>query len=371
MRTLGIILAGGSSERRLKELTDYRAAAAMPIGGSYRTIDFAMSNMSNSGINKVAVITQYNSRSLHDHLTSSKWWDFGRKKGGLFVFNPFLSRDNSYWFRGTADAIYQNMPFMLRSNEDYVVIASGDAVYKMDYNDAIQYHIDKGADMTIIYKKMENCDLTKFGIMELDEDGRITDFEEKPLDPFTNCASLGIYIISRTLLIDLINEIVSEGRYDIVKDIIERYRRKLKIYGYEFKGYWSCINGGVMDYYNTNMDFLKKDIRDLFTKDYPYIETKPKDEPPAKYNYQADVSNAIVGSGTIINGKIEDSILFRRVYIGEETKIKASIIMEDSYIGKNCVVEYAIIDKDVYLSDGKKVIGRPDEPIILRKGFRL
>lgn len=371
MRTLGIILAGGSSERRLKELTDFRAAAAMPIGGSYRAIDFSMSNMSSSGINKVAVMTQYNSRSLHDHLTSSKWWDFGRKKGGLFVFNPFLSRDNSYWFRGTADAIYQNMPFMLRSNEEYVVIASGDAVYKMDYNDAIKYHIEKGADMTVVYKNLEGKDVTKFGVLELNEDGRITDFEEKPLDPMTSFASMGIYVISRELLINLINEIVSEGRYDIVKDIIIRYRRKLKIYGYEFKGYWSCINGSVMDYYNTNMDFLEKDIRDLFTKDYPYIETKPKDEPPVKYNYGADVSNTLLGSGTIINGKVEDSVLFRRVYVGEETTVKSSIIMEDSYIGKNCVVEYAIIDKDVYLSDGKNVIGRPDEPIILRKGIRL
>ena len=135
----------------------------------------------------------------------------------------------------------------------------------------------------------------------------------------------------------------------------------------EYRGWMDDISRGPIP----TMDFLKKDIRDLFTKDYPYIETKPKDEPPAKYNYEADVSNTIVGSGTIINGKVEDSILFRRVYIGEETKIKASIIMEDSYIGKNCVVEYAIIDKDVYLSDGKKIIGRPNEPIILRKGFRI
>lgn len=367
MKAIGIILAGGNNEMRLGDLTSVRAAAALPVGSCYRAIDFPLSNMSNSMINKVAVITQFNSRSLNDHLLSSKWWDFGRKQGGLYVFSPYISNDNSFWFRGTADSIYQNISFLERSNENYVVIASGDAIYKMDYRKIIEYHKAKEADITVVCKQMHDRDLTKFGIMKLDDDSRITEFEEKPIEPQTDIASLGIYVISRKLLIELLNEIVPEGRFDIVKDIIIRYRRRLKIYGYKFNDYWSSIGSGVMDYYNTNMDFLKCDIRRKFTKDFPYTFTKPKDEPPVKYNDGAEVSNATIGGGSIINGKIEGSVLFRRVYIGENTVIKNSILMEGCYIGNNCLVENAILDKQVSVSDGKEVKGSEQSPVVFKK----
>lgn len=367
MKAIGIILAGGNNEMRLGDLTSGRAAAALPVGSCYRAIDFPLSNMSNSMINKVAVITQFNSRSLNDHLLSSKWWDFGRKQGGLYVFSPYISNDNSFWFRGTADSIYQNISFLERSNENYVVIASGDAIYKMDYRKIIEYHKEKEADITVVCKQMHDRDLTKFGIMKLDDDSRITEFEEKPIEPQTDIASLGIYVISRKLLIELLNEIVPEGRFDIVKDIIIRYRRRLKIYGYKFNDYWSSIGSGVMDYYNTNMDFLKCDIRRKFTKDFPYTFTKPKDEPPVKYNDGAEVSNATIGGGSIINGKIEGSVLFRRVYIGENTVIKNSILMEGCYIGNNCLVENAILDKQVSVSDGKEVKGSEQSPVVFKK----
>ena len=367
MKAIGIILAGGNNEMRLGDLTSVRAAAALPVGSCYRAIDFPLSNMSNSMINKVAVITQFNSRSLNDHLLSSKWWDFGRKQGGLYVFSPYISNDNSFWFRGTADSIYQNISFLERSNENYVVIASGDAIYKMDYRKIIEYHKEKEADITVVCKQMHDRDLTKFGIMKLDDDSRITEFEEKPIEPQTDIASLGIYVISRKLLIELLNEIVPEGRFDIVKDIIIRYRRRLKIYGYKFNDYWSSIGSGVMDYYNTNMDFLKCDIRRKFTKDFPYTFTKPKDEPPVKYNDGAEVSNATIGGGSIINGKIEGSVLFRRVYIGENTVIKNSILMEGCYIGNNCLVENAILDKQVSVSDGKEVKGSEQSQVVFKK----
>ena len=157
MRAVGIILAGGNSNK-MRELTHKRAVAAMPIAGSYRAIDFALSNMSNSHIQKVAVLTQYNARSLNEHLNSSKWWDFGRKQGGLYVFTPTITAENGYWYRGTADAIYQNMDFLKKSHEPYVVIASGDAVYKMDYSKVLQYHIDKKADVTVVCKEMDPSD---------------------------------------------------------------------------------------------------------------------------------------------------------------------------------------------------------------------
>ena len=237
----------------------------------------------------------------------------------------------------------------------------------MDYRKIIEYHKEKEADITVVCKQMHDRDLTKFGIMKLDDDSRITEFEEKPIEPQTDIASLGIYVISRKLLIELLNEIVPEGRFDIVKDIIIRYRRRLKIYGYKFNDYWSSIGSGGMDYYNTNMDFLKCDIRRKFTKDFPYTFTKPKDEPPVKYNDGAEVSNATIGGGSIINGKIEGSVLFRRVYIGENTVIKNSILMEGCYIGNNCLVENAILDKQVSVSDGKEVKGSEQSPVVFKK----
>ena len=367
MKAIGIILAGGNNEMRLGDLTKFRAAAALPVGSSYRAIDFPLSNMSNSMINKVAVITQYNSRSLHDHLSSSKWWDFGRKQGGLYIFTPYMSGDNSFWFMGTADSIYRNISFLERSNENFVVIASGDAIYKMDYRKVIEYHKEKDADITVVCKDMPDRDLTKFGVMRIDGDNRIMDFEEKPIEPQTSTASLGIYIIPRKLLIELLKEIIPEGRYDIVKDIIIRFRKKLKIYAYKFDGYWSSIGSGIMDYFNANMDFLKDDIRKELTRNYPYIYTKAKDEPPVKYNDGAWVSNSMIGGGSIINGHIEHSVLFRRVYIGENTVIKNSILMEGCYIGNNCVIENAILDKQVVVSDDKHINGDIDKPAIFKK----
>ena len=167
MKAVGIILAGGSSNK-LRELTKRRAAAAMPIAGSYRAIDFALSNMSNSGISKVAVLTQYNSRSLHEHLNSGKWWDFGRKYGGLFLFTPTITSENSFWFRGTADAIFQNIDFLKQCHEPYVVIASGDAVYKLDYEKVLDYHIEKKADITVVCKELKaGEDARRFGTVKM------------------------------------------------------------------------------------------------------------------------------------------------------------------------------------------------------------
>ena len=169
MRAVGIILAGGNSYK-MKELTQKRAVAAMPIAGSYRAIDFALSNMSNSHIQKVAVLTQYNARSLNEHLNSSKWWDFGRKQGGLYVFTPTITADNGYWYRGTADAIYQNLDFLKRCHEPYVIITSGDAVYKMDYNKVLEYHIAKRADITIVCKELApGEDASRFGTLKMNK----------------------------------------------------------------------------------------------------------------------------------------------------------------------------------------------------------
>ncbi len=367
MKAIGIIMAGGNSER-LKQLCTLRAISAMPVASSFRAIDFSLSNMSNSNIKKVAVITQYNSRSLHDHLSSAKWWDLDRKQGGLFIFTPFLSNDNSFWFRGTADSIYQNISFLKRSNEPYVIIASGDAIYKMDFHDVLNYHISKGADITIVCKDLAGTDrdIRDFGVMELDEDMRLQHFEEKPLEPKSSIASLGMYVISRSLLIKLLEDAIPNGRYDLVKDIIIRNSKELKVYGYKFDGYWTTLNS-VNAYMKANMDFLTEEVRSILTTQ-PYIETKPKDEPPAKYNASASVSDALIASGTIIDGSVNHSVLFRKVFVGKDSIVDNSIVMESTIIGKGCTVKNAIIDKEVVISDGKSVIGEPDNPIVIPKG---
>ncbi|MDR2167745.1 MAG: glucose-1-phosphate adenylyltransferase subunit GlgD [Clostridiales bacterium] len=369
MRAVGIILAGGQNAK-LKELTQVRATSAMPIGSSYRAIDFSLSNMANSGISKVAIITQYNSRSLHDHLNSSKWWGFGDKIGGMFVFSPFLTQSGNSWFRGTADSIYQNMAFLKRSNEPYVLIASGDCIYKMDYNTIIEYHMQKNADITVVCKDMKGMDVRNFGVVELDGEGRVVEFEEKPLEAFSDTISLGIYVIRRELLIELLETIIPEGRYDFVRDIVVRYRKKLNIMGFICDGYWASVNS-VESYYNINMDFLRSDIRNSLFFQEPYIETKNKDEPPAKYNSNSQVKNSLIGSGSIIDGIVENSVLFRRVRIGEKAIVRDSIIMEGCEIGYGCIIENAILDKDVLLTANQVIRGSGDEPFIVKKNSAL
>ena len=366
MKAVGIILAGGKSER-LGRLSELRATSAMPVASCYRAIDFPLSNMTNSGINKVAIITHYNSRSLHDHLSSPKWWDLGSKQGGMFVLSPYLTNENSLGFRGTADCIHQNLSFLRRSNEPYVVIASGDCVYKMDYNDLLAYHEQKGAEITVAYRRVpDEDDIRQYGVMELDAFERMTDLEEKPLEPQSDLASIGVYVISRTLLIELIETIVGEGRHDLVRDLLARYRKRLKIYGYRFDGYWRNLNN-IHAYFDCNMDFLRRDVRNLFMATYPYIKTKPKDEPPAKYNAGATVTNCLVGSGAILNGHANRSIIFRKVYTGENSHINNAILMEGTKIGDNCLVEHAIIDKDVEVKSGARVVGTVESPVIIAK----
>lgn len=344
MKAIGIILAGGNN-KLMRELTNKRATAAMPVAGSYRCIDFALSNMANSRIQKVAVITQYNARSLNEHLSSSKWWDFGRKQGGLFVFTPTITADSSYWYRGTADSLYQNLHFLKSSHEPYVVIASGDAVYKLDYDKVLQYHIEKKADITMVVKKLEDrSDINRYGVVSMTEEGRITEIEEKPLETNLSTVSTGIYIVRRRLLIELLEKAAEEDRHDFVNDILIRYKNIKKIYGYKLESYWSNIST-VDAYYKTNMDFLDKDVRKYFFKEYPDIYTKVDDLPPAKYNNGANVRNSLVSSGCIINGTVENSVLFKKIYVGNNSVIKNCIILNDAYIGDNAYIENCIIEE--------------------------
>ena len=343
MKALGIILAGGNNQR-MDALSRKRAIAAMHIAGSFRCIAFALGNMSNSHVQKVAVLSQYNARSLNEHLSSSKWWDFGRKQGGLFVFTPTVTADNSWWYRGTADAMYQNIEWLKRCHEPYVIITSGDCVYKIDYNELLDYHIEKKADITIAVKDMPaSADVSRFGVVRMNEDSRITYFEEKPMVAQSSTISAGVYVIRRRQLIELLEQCAAEDRWNFVTDILIRYKDLKRIYGYKMKGYWNNIST-VESYYQSNMDFLEPEVRQYFFKEEPRIYSKVDDLPPAKYNEGSDVRNSLVASGSIINGKVENSILFKEAFIGKNCIIKNSIILNEVYIGDNTHIENCIVE---------------------------
>ena len=363
MKSIGIILAGGNNNR-IGRLSDKRAIAALPVAGSYRAIDFTLSNMSNSRVSKVAVLPQFNARSLNEHLSSSKWWDFGRKQGGLFVFTPTITADSSYWYRGTADSLYQNLQFLKSSHEPYVVIASGDGIYKLDYGKVLEYHIEKKADITMVVKKLEDrSEINRFGVVSMTEEGRVTEIDEKPLETNLSTVSTGIYIIRRRLLIELIEKAAEEDRHDFVRDILVRYKNLKKIYAYKLDTYWSNIST-VNSYYKTNMDFLKKDVRNYFFKQYPDIYTKVEDLPPAKYNFGAEVRNSLVSSGCIVNGCVENSVLFKKIYIGNNSVVKNCIILNDVYIGDNSYLENCIVESGSTIKANSRYVGEGD-PIIV------
>jgi glucose-1-phosphate adenylyltransferase len=320
--------------------------------------------MTNSHIQTVAVLSQYNARSLNEHLNSAKWWNFGRKQGGLFLFTPTVTADNSWWYRGTADAMWQNIDFLKRRHEPYVVIASGDCIYKMDFNPVLEFHVQKNADITVIAAKApEGEDISRFGTVTIDHDGLLTDFEEKPMMAHSNIVSTGTYIIRRRKLIELLEQCNSEGRYNFVTDILVRYKGMKKIYGYTIDSYWSNI-ASVDAYYRTNMDFLKKDVRDFFFHGEQKIYSKAYDLPPAKFNQGSSVVNSLIGSGTIVNSHVENSVLFKKVFVGNNSVIKNSIIMNGAYIGDNVRVENCIVESDETLLSDTNYIGENEIKII-------
>ncbi len=364
---MGIIMSGGRNTK-LKELSTIRSSPAVPVGGKYRAIDFVLSNMVNSGITNIGVITQYSFRSLMDHLGSGKEWDLDRKTDGLFLFPPFLSDEGTGWYRGTADAMYNNLTFLKRSNEEYVLIAQGNCIFTTTFDDMLRAHKEKEADITVAYREMNDIpmeELSNMGIMQIDSSSRVIDFQEKPMHPNTLNGSLGIYMIKRELLIALLEESVAHGYYDFVLDIIIKMLHKLKIYGYKYNGYWRSMST-VQMYYKCNMDLLDPAVNNELLGNLK-IYTKVKDEAPAKYNEEAEVKNSIIADGCIIEGTVENSVLFRGVTVKRGAVVKDSIIMQGSIIEEDSALNYAILDKNVILSRNKCLKGEKSWPIIIGK----
>jgi glucose-1-phosphate adenylyltransferase len=365
---LGVILTGGRNTR-LKELSDTRSNAAIPVAGKYRAVDFVLSNMVNAGINNIGVMVQYSFRSLMDHLGSGKEWDLDRRNKGLFVFPPYLSGNEYGWYRGSADAIYNNLTFLKKSTEDYVIVAQGNCIYKMDFKEMLLYHIDKGADITVGYRNMSdypNEEMIHLGGVNVDANGYIVDFEEKPANPKYTTGSMGIYIMKRELLINLVEECIAHGNYDFVKDILVKKTGILDIYGFRFDGYWRNFST-ISSYYRCNMELLDRNLRKTIFEEGGHIYTKAKDEPPTKYNDEAIVKNSILGDGCIIEGEIENSVIFRNVRVKKGAFIKNSIIMQGSVIEQGASLQNIIVDKNVLITKDVNLVGSCNWPIIVGK----
>ena len=264
----------------------------------------------------------------------------------------------------------ENLDFLKKCHEPYVIIASGDGVYKLDYNKVLEYHIEKKADITVVCRDMEaGTNVERFGTIRMNEESRIEEFEEKPLQAKTNTISCGIYVVRRRLLIEMIEKCAEEDRYDFVRDILIRYKDLKRIYGYKIKDYWRNI-ASVDDYYSTNMDFLKADVRNYFFKQYPDVYSKVDDLPPAKYNPGSQVRNSLVSSGCIVNGVVENSVIFKKSYIGNNCVIKNSIILNDVYIGDNTHIENCIVESRDTIRANSYFVGEGEVKIVVERNER-
>lgn len=371
-RAMGIILTGGKNNR-LKELSLERSIAAVPFGGKYRAIDFVLSNLVNSGIVNVGVITQYNFRSLVDHLGSGKEWDLDRKNEGLFIFPPYLSEMGTGWYKGTADSMYHNITFLQRSDEPFVVITQGYAIYNMDYTPMIEAHINTGADITIACHSLDDFSVTEqrmLGMVETDDAGRIVDLQEKPLNPKSGLCSMGVYVLRRELLIELLQDCAAHGYTEFVNDLLIKNVGNMNFHAYRFDGYWRPM-GSIQLFYRSNMELLNPKIRQELLMCGRRIFTKVKDETPAKYNEEAVVRNSIVADGCIIEGTVENSVLSRGVKVMKGAVVRDSIVMQGTIVGEGVSLQHAILDKDVVITPGKQLQGDREWPLIVGKNVTV
>ncbi|AKI97306.1 glucose-1-phosphate adenylyltransferase subunit GlgD [Kosmotoga pacifica] len=367
MKVLGLVLAGGRGSK-LRPLTNIRASAALPVFGKYRAIDFTLSNMVNAGISKVGIITQYSPRSLMDHIGSGKEWDLDRKQGGLFFLQPFFRLSSeTIGYKGTADAIYQNMTILKRGNEDFVLIGSGDHIYKMDFQKLFRAHIDSGTDITVLTvpagekpKEVVKC-----------VSGRIIGWYRDSEFPQINEGeylreSTGIYFINKFLLRELLFSSVPEGKDNLIDLFIDNIN-SLKIMEYMFDGYWRNLTTDIATYFRTNLDILDPEVRSELFYRHGKVYTKLKDLPPPKVTTTGKVMNALVSDGCIISGSVINSVIFRNTRILAGAVVKNSVIMEGCVIEEGARVENVIMDKNSRVRSGRELYGDSGAPAIVEK----
>ena len=359
---VAMILAGGQGSR-LGVLTKKLAKPAVPFGGKYRIIDFPLSNCSNSGIYTVGVLTQYKPLELNAHIGIGEAWDLDRSQGGVSILPPYQEEKGGEWYKGTANAIYQNIEFVDRYDPEYILVLSGDHIYKMDYTKMLDFHKEKGAEATIAVIEVPMEEASRFGIMNTREDLSVYEFEEKPQKPKNNLASMGIYIFNWKTLKKYLREDEADktSKNDFGMNIIPKMLGDgNKMVAYPFKGYWKDV-GTIDSLWEANMDLIREDNElDLQDEDWKIYSVNPVR--PAQYiGENAKISNSLVVEGCVVNGQIENSILFQGVQVGKNSIIRDSIIMNDAKIGDNVVIEKsivgsgAIVRKDCKISLGDEI----------------
>ena len=345
---IAMLLAGGQGSR-LGVLTAKVAKPAVAFGGKYKIIDFPLSNCINSGIDTVGVLTQYQPLRLNSHIGIGIPWDLDRNVGGVTVLPPYEKSSNSEWYTGTANAIYQNLEYMEQYNPDYVLILSGDHIYKMDYKIMLDYHKANNADITIAAMPVPMEEASRFGIVVTDEDNRITEFEEKPAQPKSNLASMGIYIFSWKVLKEALIKLKDQNECDFGKHVIPYcFENNKRIFAYEYNGYWKDV-GTLSSYWEANMELI--DIIPVFNlyEEFWKIYTRTDTIPPQYIGENAYIEKSIIGDGTEIYGKVYNSVIGAGVVIEEGTVVRDSIIMNNSVIGKDSIVTKSIIAEDVQI----------------------
>ena len=356
---IAMLLAGGQGSR-LGVLTSKVAKPAVAFGGKYRIIDFPLSNCINSGIDTVGVLTQYQPLRLNSHIGIGIPWDLDRNVGGVTVLPPYEKSTSSEWYTGTANAIYQNLEYMEQYNPEYVLILSGDHIYKMDYKIMLDYHKANNADITIAAMPVPIEEASRFGIVVTDSDNRITEFEEKPANPKSNLASMGIYIFSWKVLKDALIKLKDQNGCDFGKHVIPYcFENNKRIFAYEYNGYWKDV-GTLSSYWEANMELV--DIIPVFNlyEEFWKIYTKTDAIPPQYVSSDGFIEKSIIGDGAEIYGKIFNSVIGSGVVIEEGAEVRDSIIMQDTVIGKNSKVYKSIIAEEVSIGDNVE-LGIGDE----------
>ncbi len=358
---IAMLLAGGQGSR-LGILTKNIAKPAVPYGGKYRIIDFPLSNCVNSGIYTVGVLTQYQPLELNDYIGNGAAWDLDRENGGVHILSPYQQIKGSEWYKGTANAIYQNINFIDRYDPEYVCILSGDHIYKMDYSKMLAFHKEKNADCTIAMLEVPWEEASRFGLMLVNDEGEITAFEEKPAVPSSNKASMGVYVFTWKKLREylLADEADPNSSNDFGKNLIPAmHAAGEKLVAYHFDGYWKDV-GTIDSLWEANLDLLRPSVDLNLSGDEWRIYSKTPVSPPQFISEKANVENSMMAEGCQINGDIDYSVLFADVVVEEGAKVDSSIIMPGTVIKKGAVVQYAIVAENAVIEPGAVVGEKPE-----------
>ena len=368
MRAVGIIFSN-IHDHNVAELARIRTLGSIPFGGRYRLIDFPLSNMVNSGIDTVGIITKSNYQSLMDHVGSGKDWDLARKDGGLILLPPYGHAENSMLYNSRLEALKGITSFLFRADEDYVVMTDCDAVCRMNYNDIIDNHIKEHADITLVYKKRMLNEGERAQRLEV-AGNRVTGVNVKTGEDGEEANIFAnVFVLKKSLLLSIVLDSISRNYSHFMTDIVARNLNSMRIIGYEHKGFLAAITS-LQAYYDSNLALLNKEIRDEIFGDRS-VFTKVRDSAPTKYGNFAVVKNSMIADGCLIEGEVENSILFRNVKVGRGTVVKNSIVMQNALLGENCTLNCIITDKNVTVTDRKVLSGSGNHPFYISKGIMI